>query len=339
MTMKKDLLCLLLLLLLQPMPPAHAESFESWLSGFKRHAAGRGISPSVLQRAFDEVSPDPRVIELDKKQPERKKIGFENYVSKVISQNRIDRGRTNLRDNFSLLQKTEMAFGVPAEIVVALWGIETSYGSNTGNFDLIRSLATLAWDGRRRDFFENELLMALSILQGGHIARADFKGSWAGAMGQNQFMPSSWRQYAVDANGDGHKDIWNSRADVFASSANYLRKNGWNMAYPWGWLVEMPSGAALQFANSEQKRPLIEWIKMGVHFSGGPIPSSHTRTPARLVIPDGGEGRAYLVTSNFDTIMSWNKSTYFALTVGLLSDYISKSKPNANSENGVHLNP
>ncbi|HNS45140.1 MAG TPA: lytic murein transglycosylase, partial [Alphaproteobacteria bacterium] len=220
-------LCLLWISLLLPLP-AHAESFEVWLAGFKKEAAAKGISPDVLQVAFQNVSPNARVIELDQKQPERKKIGFEAYLRKVMSQKRIDDGRSKFSQNRYLLIQTQKAYGVPAQVIVSLWGIETSYGSNTGGFDLVQALATLAWEGRRRPFFEEELTSALFILQGGHVGRADFKGSWAGAMGQNQFMPSSWKRFAVDANGDGHKDIWTTKADIFASSANYLRQNGWN---------------------------------------------------------------------------------------------------------------
>ncbi len=271
------------------------------------------------------------MIELDQKQPERKKIGFEAYLRKVMSQKRIDDGRSKFSQNRYLLIQTQKAYGVPAQVIVSLWGIETSYGSNTGGFDLVQALATLAWEGRRRPFFEEELTSALFILQGGHVGRADFKGSWAGAMGQNQFMPSSWKRFAVDANGDGHKDIWTTKADIFASSANYLRQNGWNDAYPWGWEVDLPEG----FKPSDVKKPLLGWIQDGVHFENGHIPSDQMQTSVRLVIPDGGNGRAYLVTDNFDVILSWNRSTYFALTVGLLSDLIRESPAGKT----LHLNP
>lgn len=211
-------------------------------------------------------------------------------------------------------------YGVPAEVVVALWGIETSYGKNTGSYDLITALATLAWEGRRAQFFKNELINALIILQERHITRPDFKGSWAGAMGQNQFMPSSWHRYAVDFDKDGHKDIWKTKADIFASSANYLHKNGWNPALKWGWAIEYPQG----IHPPKETHTYIDWLHMGIRFKETP-PSISAETPLMLVIPDGGDGRAYLVTRNFDTIMSWNKSTYFALTVGLLSDLVAKS--------------
>ncbi|MCB9984723.1 MAG: lytic murein transglycosylase [Micavibrio sp.] len=328
-------LCLLFAFLTVCIPSAQAASFESWLSDFKVKAQSRGISKSTLLSAFQDVSPHQRVIDLDGKQPERKKIGFETYLRNVMSQNRIDQGRINFQKNKYLLYKVEQQYGVPAQVIVSLWGIETSYGKNTGGFDLIQSLATLAWEGRRRDFFEKELLAALEILQGGHVQRQDFKGSWAGAMGQNQFMPTSWKRYAIDANGDGHKDIWSTQEDIFSSSANYLKENGWNQNYPWGWQVSVPSNIQLSLASAKVKKPLMEWVRMGVHFSSGQIPNGQAQTSVRLVVPDGGNGRAYLVTSNFETILSWNRSDYFALTVGLLSDFIA-SQPTGTA---LHLNP
>ena len=313
--------CLVIAFNLVSATAVHAESFYSWLEQFKTRAVAQGISVGTLDIAFQNIEPHQRVIELDQKQPERKKIGFEAYLRKVMSQTRIDQGRANFRANATLLHSVEQEYGVPAQVVVSLWGIETSYGANTGGFDLIQSLATLAWEGRRRDFFEKELMSALEILQGGHVKRQDFKGSWAGAMGQNQFMPSSWKSFAVDANGDGHKDIWTTRADVFASSSNYLKKNGWNTNYPWGWQVSVPDSFPSAYIGSKQMRSLPERSSMGVHIKGG-MPNGAANVQARLLVPDGGNGRAYLVTSNFDTILSWNRSDYFALTVGLLSDFI-----------------
>jgi membrane-bound lytic murein transglycosylase B len=300
--------------------PAKANDFQTWVLQFRNEAIAKGVSPAVYDTAFQSVSPIPRVIELDRKQPERTKMGFSTYLQNVMNQKRIDNGRAGLSQNRQILNTVSAAFGVPAEVIVSLWGIETSYGSNTGGYDLISALATLAWEGRRADFFKNELINALLILQGGHISRQDFKGSWAGAMGQNQFMPSSWQRYAVDFNGDTYKDIWNTKADVFASSANYLHKNGWNPTLKWGWAIEKPNSTATL------KQPYLQWLKSGIHFKDRP-PSIPSTTPLTLVVPDGGDGRAYLVSQNFDVIMSWNKSTYFALTVGLLSDYIAKSSP------------
>ena len=304
--------------------PSMASDFEQWKSVFRTEAISRGISPQTFDSAFIDVAPNPRVIELDRKQPERTKTAFSNYLKNVVTQARIDNGRAKYLENASLLHKVSGVYGVPAEVVVALWGLETSYGKNTGGFDLVQALSTLAWEGRRANFFKQELLYALSILQDGHIDKQDFKGSWAGAMGQSQFMPSSWHRYAVDFNGDGHKDIWNTKADVFASAANYLQQNGWDSSLKWGWQIEMPYEKANLPMLSKQKKTYEEWLKMGMHFKNSP-PNIPSTTVLTFIIPDGGEGRAYLVSRNFDTIMSWNKSVPFALTVGLLSDFVGQA--------------
>lgn len=323
---------LLFILLFLGCPMAQASDFQTWVSKFRYEAISKGVDAQLFDRTFYGVTPIARVIELDKKQPERTKQGFAKYLSNVMSQTRIDNGRQGLSQNRAVLNAVESRYHVPAEVVVALWGIETSYGKNTGGFDLISALATLAWEGRRADFFKNELIKALLILQGNHISRENFKGSWAGAMGQNQFMPSSWHRYAVDFNGDGHKDIWTNKADVFASAANYLAQNGWNSNLKWGWAVTMPQGVG---AN-KQKMSYMEWLRLGARFNGHP-PSIPSNTPLMLVVPDGGNGRTYLVSQNFDVIMSWNRSTYFALTVGLLSDFIAQNT--SSSENYQnHLN-
>lgn len=290
---------------------------------FRSEALQRGVTPETFNAAFQNIVPNDRVIELDQKQPERAKAGFAVYLSKVISQARIDNGRSAMVENSQLLNRVSDQYGVPKEMIVSLWGLETSYGKNTGGFDIIQALATLAWEGRRSEFFKTELVNALLILQGGHIDRADFKGSWAGAMGQNQFMPSSWNKYAVDFNGDGHKDIWTTRADIFASTANYLNTNNWNPSFKWGWQV-IPS-AKLMSATPDTVMTYQEWLNFGVKFQGYPVKLPLT-TPLKLIVPDGGEGRYYLVTKNFDVIKSWNRSNYFALTVGLLSDYIAQGQ-------------
>jgi membrane-bound lytic murein transglycosylase B len=202
--------------------------FEQWLVQFKQEARTQGITDATLQAAFDGVQPLERVVQLDRKQPE-KKLTLEEYLAKVISDARIRQGRELLAEHKELLSTIEREYQVPAAVIVALWGIETSYGNNTGSFDLIEALSTLAFDGRRSAYFRGELLNALRILQAEHITREEFQGSWAGAMGQCQFMPTSFLRYAVDYDRDGHRDIWNTEADVFASIANYLQQEGWQM--------------------------------------------------------------------------------------------------------------
>ncbi len=306
-----------------PLSQAKAETFDAWVQQFKPQARAVGISDATLTVAFQGVTANPRVIELDRKQPERSKMGYTKYLTNVMSQRRIDDGRANFAENRSVLLQMQSTYGVPAEVVVALWGLETSYGANTGGFDLIEALATLAWEGRRHEFFKAELIDALRILDGGHIRRSEFKGSWAGAMGQNQFMPSSWRKFAVDGNGDGHKDIWKTKADIFASSSNYLAQSGWDMSLPWGWPVVITD----KNLKNGYRANMAGWLNAGIHFKES-VPNIPPNTQLDLVIPDGGDGRAYLVTKNYEVIKKWNRSTYFALTVGTLSDLIARGPNN-----------
>ena len=304
---------------------AAGRSYESWLAGFKQSAKQQGITDQTLAIAFQGVRPSPRVIELDGKQPEHK-IGFDEYYSRTLTADRIAQGKRLLRDNWTILSRIEQQYGVQAQFIVALWGIETSFGKNTGGFDLIQALASLAWDGRRGAYFEGELIKALKILQGNHVRRQDFKGSWAGAMGQIQFMPSSWFAYAVDYDGDGHKNIWTTRPDIFASAANYLSRSGWNAGERWGRQVIVTDQ---RFVNSNAKMTIAEWSQHGVKDTTGLPLKPETTMRAALIRPDGAKGKTYLVYDNFQTIMTWNRSKYFALSVGMLADKIAEARPNA----------
>ena len=301
---------------------ANEQSFDSWLSGVRSEALQKGISQSVLSAALSDVNgPISRIIELDRKQPEGT-MTFAQYKRRVISQARIDQGRRMYRQHREELERAAQKYGVPANYIVALWGIETSYGNNTGGFGVIAALATLAYDGRRSEFFRSELMNALKILDEGHIDPANMKGSWAGAMGQNQFMPSSFNAYAVDGNNDGRRDIWTSLPDVFASSANYLSRHGWKEDERWGREVKLPSGFRSSQASLDIKKTLEDWKGMGITLpSGAPIPTA-PGMKASVVIPDGIEGPAFLAYDNYRVIMRWNKSTYFATSVGLLADAI-----------------
>jgi membrane-bound lytic murein transglycosylase B len=307
---------------------AHAEkerSFDSWLAHFKQQARQQDISEHTLTVAFKGIEPSERVIRLDNRQPERK-IGFDEYYKRTLTPDRVRKGQQLLRENWSLLSQIEQQYGVQAHFIVALWGIETSYGENTGGFDLIQALSTLSWDGRRGAYFEGELIKALKILQGNHVRRDDFKGSWAGAMGQIQFMPSSWFAYAVDYNGDKHKDIWTTRSDIFASAANYLSRNGWHAGERWGRQVTLGPEVDDRLINSDARIPLAEWVRLGVRDKSGKKLAG-TSLRASLIRPDGAGGKTYLVYNNFQTIMSWNRSTYFALSVGMLADQIAQARP------------
>ena len=300
---------------------AHAEEFSVWKNSFRQQALSQGINAQVFDTAMAGINPIQKVISLDKKQPERK-LTFAQYQNNVISQARINQGRALYRKHYPLLKEIEAKYGVQPQYVIALWGIETSYGNNTGGYDVVPALATLAWEGRRRDFFEDELINALRILQEGHIQQADFKGSWAGAMGQNQFMPSSFKAYAVDYTGDGRRDIWTTLPDVFASTSNYLAKSGWNAGERWGREVALSRNLDPSLADLKITKPLSEWARLGVTTRWGqPLPTEPNLS-ASLVQPDGPNGPSYLAYNNYKTIMKWNRSTYFATSVGILADAI-----------------
>jgi membrane-bound lytic murein transglycosylase B len=301
---------------------ADASGFPAWLESFKARASQNGIQPIINQGALNNVSYLPRVIELDRKQPEGT-MTFAKYRERVVSQARIDQGRAMLRKHRALLDRVSADYGVPPQYIVALWGIETSYGKITGNFKIVDSLATLAYEGRRAEFFTAELIKALKIIQQGHITKDRMLGSWAGAMGQSQFMPSSFLAYAQDYNGDGRRDIWSTQEDVFASMANYLAQSGWKGDERWGREVRVPSSISESMMDRKNKKTLAQWRSLGVTLPNGqPIPVVEGMRGA-LVAPDGyPAGPVYLVYDNYDVIMKWNRSTYFATSVGLLADLI-----------------
>lgn len=296
-------------------------TYEQWLAGFKQQATRQGVSQQTIATAFADSKFLPRVIELDRKQPESK-MTFPEYKAKIVSAQRINQGRHELRKHRVLLEEIGKTYGVQPQYIVALWGIETNFGSNTGGFSVIDSLATLAFEGRRSAFFTDELINALKIIDQGHIAAVNMKGSWAGAMGQSQFMPSSFLAYAQDYNRDGRKDIWNTHADVFASAANYLARSGWKGDEKWGRAVKIPANLTDSMIGRDKKRSIAEWARIGVTLPNGhPLPQADMK--GAIVVPDGvGSGEAFLVYGNYDTIMKWNRSTYFATSVGLLADAI-----------------
>lgn len=315
-------LFLIVFVLLNSSAIAQTQAFEDWLSNFRVEAARQGVSQNTINAALTGIEPRQRVIELDRKQPEWKKT-FVQYREMIVNQTRINKGRQMIRDHFQALDEVEKKYGVPKQFIVSLWGIETNYGSNTGGFKVVPALATLAWEGRRAEFFTKELMNALKIIDAGHISAANMKGSWAGAMGQNQFMPSSFNAYAVDGDGDGRRDIWGTKKDVFASTANYLKKVGWKTGERWGRRVQLPAGFSENLVGPKTKKPLSFWASQGVRkFGGAPLPNENMM--ASIVAPDGVTGEAYLVYNNFQSIMRWNRSTYFATSVGLLADAIAQ---------------
>jgi len=295
------------------------QSFATWLEQLRAEARTAGISQETLDAALaDVVEPQQRVIDRDKKQPEQTQ-SLEDYVATRVSEERIAEGRRMLLRYPTWLSRIERQYGVQRRFIVALWGIESNYGRHTGKLPIIQSLVTLAYDGRRGDYFRKELLGALQILDAGHIALPFMKGSWAGAMGQFQFMPSSYRHYAVDANGDGRIDIWNSVPDALASAANYLAKAGWKDDQTWGRPVKLPVKFDSSLAGLKTRLPLSRWQAFGVRRSNGrALPRRELQ--ASLIIPDGPTGPAYLVYGNFRALRRWNRSNSFAVAVGTLSD-------------------
>ncbi|MGQ4808693.1 Tn3 family transposase TnXax1 [Candidatus Entotheonellaceae bacterium PAL068K] len=264
------------------------------------------------------LQPLPRVIELDRKQLEYT-MTLTDYLQRVVSPARVQHGKRRFKTHRELLARVSAAHGVQPRFVVALWGIESDYGRAMGGFPVIAALATLAHDGRRSTFFRGELLHALQILDQGHIQPQTMMGSWAGAMGQSQFMPSSFRQYAIDYNGDGRRDIWTSLGDIFASIANYLARTGWRGNRTWGRRVTLLADIDPALAGLNVQKPLPAWQQLGIRRADG---SDLPRQPlqASLLLPEGPKGPAYLVYQNFRTLLKWNRSHYFALAVGKLAD-------------------
>jgi membrane-bound lytic murein transglycosylase B len=299
-------------------------SFSSWLSEFRREAAAGGISERTLDRALTGVSPIQRVIDLDRRQPESR-VTFTAYLNNTISDARVAQGRRLGEQHRSVLEQVSSRYGVQPRFILALWGMESSYGQNTGGFSVIAALATLAWEGRRGEFFRGELMAALQILDEGHITADRMTGSWAGAMGQSQFMPSSFLRYAQDFTGDGRRDIWTTEPDVFASAANYLAESGWDNRLTWGRRVRVPSGINVSEADLEIQRPLSHWSSVGVRRDdGSELPQAAVE--ASLILPEGVSGPAFLVYDNFRVLMRWNRSTFFATSVGLLADRIGECR-------------
>ena len=296
------------------------EDFRTWLDGLRADARSAGISRAVLDSALTGLEPVPRVLELDGRQPESR-LSFEEYRRDVVSADRVRRGREAFEREHLLLDEAHARYGVPARIIAALWGIESSFGAWHGSFEVIPSLATLAWQGRRTEMFRRELLSALRILQAGDVTREEMIGSWAGAMGQCQFMPSTFLSYAVDADGDGRRDLWNSLPDVFASAANYLVSAGWEPGERWGREVRPPPVSRNLPTGPGSARSLSRWSAAGIVLpDGASLPRGNLE--ATLIQPSGPGGPSFLVYRNFRTLMVWNRSTYFALSVGLLSDLI-----------------
>ncbi len=307
--------------------PADAEQkpFAEWLVDLRAEASNKGIREEILSSALDNIKPVPRVIELDRKQPEFT-LTFRQYMDRVVPNSRVQKGRKKLAENRALLEEVGKRFGVQPRFIVAFWGIETDFGRVTGGFKLIPALATLAHDGRRSKYFRKELLNALKILNADHIKAKDMVGSWAGAMGQCQFMPSSFLNFAIDYNGDGRKDIWSTREDVFGSAANYLSRSGWKRGWTWGREIRLPKGFKLELSGLNIRKPLSRWRALGISRMDG-ISLPDIEVEASVVLPAGYNGPAFLVYRNFRTILTWNRSILYAIAIGHLADRLAGGAP------------
>ncbi len=294
-------------------------SWKKWVAGVRIEALAQGIRPKVFDRAFRNIhAPSRSVMSYDRNQPERR-LTFRKYRRTRADKYRISVGRRKFRKYRPLLNEISSKYGVNSCFIMSFWGLETSYGSFMGKFPVIKSLSTLAYDSRRSKFFRKQLLYALHILNDGHVDPKKFKGEWAGASGHPQFLPSSWHNFAVDYNGDGKRDIWSTYSDVFASIANYLVKHGWKHNQPWAIQVKHVQRAK-GLVNSKKKMTVDQWRALGLKtLSGQPWPRDGS-LQADLIRPDGGPD--ILVFNNFRVIMKWNRSTYYAGTVGYLAEKI-----------------
>jgi lytic murein transglycosylase len=294
-----------------------ASKFDAWVDDFRQRAAAEGIDQATLAEAFDQARYQPRILELDRSQPEFTRQIW-SYLDTAVSSTRVANGRERLAENRATADEVTQQYGVPGEVIVAIWGIESNYGSNFGDFETIDALSTLGFDGRRQSFARGELMAALKILQNGDIDRDRMRGSWAGAMGHTQFIPSSFLAYAVDEDGDGRRDIWGSIPDVMASTANYLDASGWQRGKPWGVEVTLPDDFDYSQTELSVRHASQDWQAQGVkRLDGSGLPNFEQ---ASVIAPAGAKGPAFLVGHNFRVIMRYNASTSYALAVATLSD-------------------
>ena len=336
--MKKKLIASLLLaagwLNGQSLAEEAKPDFQSYTAALKAEAQSRGYDQALLEAVFSSLQFHERVVSADRSQPEVVET-LDTYLPKRVSETRIRMARERYQQYQPQLEEIGKRYGVQPRFIVALWGLESSFGRFQGNYSIPSALATLAYEGRREAFFRTEFFHALDILAQGHIDLENMKGSWAGAMGQSQFMPSSFLAYAQDGDGDGKKDIWTNELDVFASIAYYLKRQGWNNSLTWGREVTLPAGFdaahAIQrgsLARNEwlsrwdaSARSMADWHKLGVRrLNGEALPQREIN--AALVLPDGPKGRAFLAYDNYKSLMHWNRSYYFVTSVGYLADLI-----------------
>lgn len=315
------LVCAVALVVMHRQSHAAESGFHGFVDNLWPQAQRRGVSRDTFEHAFAGVTPDEAVLEKTRNQAEFRKT-IPEYLASAVSQTRIETGRERARSYKETLERAESRYGVDPYIVLGVWGLETNFGTKTGDLSTIRCLATLAYARYRGDYFRKELLDALDILQAGHIPSEEMRGSWAGAMGQTQFMPSAFKRYAVDFSGHGRRDIWHDVPDALGSTANFLAKHGWTAGEPWGYEVLAPSAAT---GDGKAMRPFAWWAQSGFRRAdGGPLPRDGE---AALLAPAGASGPHFLVTRNFKVIKSYNNSTSYALGVALLGDRIAGAGP------------
>lgn len=299
-------------------------TFNAWLENLKVEARENNISEETIVSTFEHAEYLPRVIVLDRTQPEFISTFF-TYIQKRVTRGRVEAGRVKLEQHKALLNKVEMQYGIPKNIIVAFWGLETNYGANKGNFALPSALMTLAYEGRRAAFFRKQLLDMMSIVDAGHNDIDGMQGSWAGAMGHLQFMPSTFLSYATDADADGRNDIWNSLQDAFSSAATYLSGIGWRQGEPVALEVRLPEKFEYYQAQLGIRQNTRNWSTLGVtQIDGRSLPVLDN---AAIILPQGWEGPAFLVATNFDVVMKWNRSVNYALSVSHLADQLLADNP------------
>lgn len=296
-------------------------SWEKWIDNLKVELKSLNLKADTV-KILNEIKFNSKVVELDKKQPEFK-LTFNEYLRNVITSNRVKRGKLKLKENFYLIKEIENNYQVSPMVIISLWGIETSYGKFKGKFDVLNSLASLSYDGRRANFFLKELKYSLKIIDDGHVSRKNLKGSWAGAFGHTQFMPSTFFNYAQDFDKDGKKDLLNNYSDALASGANYLSKMGWQHDLHWGEEIKdfALSNKIIELSKKKVYENEYFWKSLGLQ-----IKRNYSKNKLRIVIPDESSKRVFLVTKNFDIILNWNRSNYFALAVNILSDKINEQR-------------
>ena len=296
------------------------QTFAEWQAGFRVEALNAGIRAELFDRAFAGITPDMSVIKADRSQPEFSRPVWE-YLDGAVSPLRVRKGQALLTQYADTLQKIEQRYGVDRQALVAVWGMESNFGDFQGNKSVIRSLATLAYEGRRPAFANSQLIAALQILQQGDIQPEKMLGSWAGAMGQTQFIPTTYNTHAVDFDGDGRRDIWNSPADALASTAHYLQSSGWQKGQPWGFEVRLADNFDYSLADGAIRKSVAEWAKLGLKLpNGSNLPAGTEHLSAALLLPAGYRGPAFLILDNFRAVLKYNNSSSYALAVNLLSE-------------------